>query len=282
MSFKAPPAPPPMKPMRPQPEATAAPQPKAKPRKPGQMHFALKLFLSLLIAWHVSAVFLAPFSIPPSSTLVRDVAQGTWKLPVPFAGVVELGQPMQWYLDLLYINHGYHFFAPEPGNGHLIRYQVFDSGGRVMKEGEFPNKKDNWPRLLYHRYFMLADQCEVAGETEAESRRWQEDFLKGYAKQILRENPGADSVRLNRVVHYALRPGDAIRIQEDDSLKEFRENPLTYGPTYQVELEVVQHQRDLEIPAPAVTGSAMTQPPQTMQQQNWRQDVASGWQGGVR
>jgi len=246
---------------------TAAPQAKPKVRKPGQMHIALKLLISLLIVWHVTAVFLAPLSIPPSSPLVVDLAQQP---------------PLQWYLDALYINHGYHFFAPEPSNGHLIRYQVFDSGGRVMKEGEFPNKQDNWPRLLYHRYFMLADQCEVGAETEAESRRWQEDFLKGYAKQILRENPGADSVRLKRVVHYSLRPGDAIRIQEDDSLQQFRANPLTYAPTYQDEIEVVQSQRDLELPAPAVTGGAMLQPQQSMQQQNWRQDVASGWQGGVR
>lgn len=264
MSFKAPPAPPPMKPTRPQPgPETVAPQPKPKARKPGQMHIALKLFLSLLIAWHVAAVFLAPLSISPSSPLVVDTAQ-YW---------------MQWYLDALYINHGYHFFAPEPSDGHLIRYQVLDSGGAIMKESEFPNKQDNWPRLLYHRYFMLADQCQVDAASEAEMRQWQEEFLKGYARQILRENPGAATVRLRRVVHYPLRANDAVRIQTDETMQQYRENPLAYPPTYRDELEVVQQQRDLELPAPAVTGGAMMQP---QLQQTWRQDVASGWQGGVR
>src|SRR5262245_14764474 len=100
MSFKAPPAPPPMKPTRPQPgleRAAAAPQPRPKPRKPGQMHVAFKLIISLLLIWHVSAVFLAPLSIPPSSPFVMRIAQDS---------------AMQWYLDLAYINHGYDFFAP--------------------------------------------------------------------------------------------------------------------------------------------------------------------------
>lgn len=262
MSFKAPPAPPPMKQNRPQsgPDRDAAQQPKAKPRKPGQIHVALRLLISLLVVWHVSAVFLAPFSIPPSSMLAADVVQGSF---------------MQYYLDAVYINHGYHFFAPEPSDGHLIRYQVLDSGNAIMKEGEFPNKQMNWPRLLYHRYFMLADQCQVSAATEAEARQWQEDYLKAYARQLLRENPGAAAVRVKRVVHYPLRPEDAINIQNDESMQAHRDSPLAYPPTYRDELEVVQRQQDLEQLPPRNDNSAASQ-------QNWRQDVASGWQGGRR
>lgn len=259
MSFKAPAAPQPqMKPNRPQPTAperdAPAPQ-RAKPRKPGQVPVWLKIIVSLLVAWHITAVFLAPLSIQPASPLVQKIAQNY----------------MQWYLDALYLNHGYHFFAPEPGAGHLIRYQLTDDAGRVS-EGEFPSKKDNWPRLLYHRYFMLAEQCEVGADNEAEFNHWRERYLKAYARQLLRAHPEASVARVQRVVHYPLRTEDRIRIDEDPSLEQYRANPLAYPPTYQVEVEVTQRRSDLESSATGAT-SATT---------SWRQDVASGWQGGVR
>jgi hypothetical protein len=259
MSFKAPAAPPPqMKPNRPQPMASdrdaPAPQQRAKPRKPGQVPLAVKIIVSLLVTWHVAAVFLAPLSIQPSSPLVQELAQ----------------HYMQWYLDALYINHGYHFFAPEPGPGHLIHYQLTDDAGRVT-EGEFPSKSDNWPRLLYHRYFMLAEQCEVGGDTEAEFNRRRDDVLKGYARQILRAHPEAAMIRLKRIVHYPLRAEDKLRIEQDPTLEQYREDPLAYPPTYQDEVEVIQRRTDLD--STAETAAATT---------NWRQDVASGWQGGVR
>lgn len=248
-----------MKPNRPQsgPEREAATsQPRPKPRKPGQMHIAFKLIISVLVIWHVTAVFLAPMSIPPSSPLVTEIAQTA---------------PIQWYLDLLYINHGYDFFAPDPSNGHLIRYQLFDSGGKVIEEGEFPNKQANWPRLLYHRYFMLADQCQVGDETEAKENAWRDEFLKAYARQLLREHPAAAAARVTRVVHYPLRPEDAVQIQLNPSLEQYRAEILKYPPTYQVESEVTQRRSDVD--APEIPQAAAS---------NWRQDVASGWQGGLR
>jgi hypothetical protein len=253
MSFKAPAAPPPqMKPTRPTIPGTetAAPQPRAKSRKPGQLHIAFKLLISLLLVWHLAAVFLAPLSIPPSSPLVVDIAQT---------------RPMQWYLDALYLNHGYHFFAPEPSYGHIIKFQVMDSGGALIKEGEFPSKDANWPRLLYHRYFMLADQCQVDAANEAEANQWQQDFLKSYAREILRQNEGAAAVRVQRVVHY---PAHLDHVLEEKM-------ELTDPRTYQTETEVVQRRQDLDVPPP-------TQGTMYQQQDNWRQDVASGWQGGAR
>jgi hypothetical protein len=245
-----------MKPNRPQPpglDRDALAQQRSRGRKAGQLPLVVKIVVSLLVAWHVAAVFLAPLSIPPSSSLVRDVAQ----------------YYMQWYLDALYINHGYHFFAPEPGAGHLIRYQVLDDRGGTIAQGEFPSKQDNWPRLLYHRYFMLADQCQVDAPTEAEANQWRDTYLKAYARELLRQHDGAATVRVQRVVHFPLRASDAIQINDDQSLQQYREEPLTYPPTYQIEAEVTQRRSDLDqTPAAATT--------------SWRQDVASGWQGGVR
>jgi hypothetical protein len=187
---------------------------------------------------------------------------------MPFVGWLKIGQPMQKYLDVLYLNHGYHFFAPEPSAGHLIRYQVLDERGGTVAEGEFPSKKDHWPRLLYHRYFMLADQCEVAAPTEAEANQKRDEYLRAYARQILRNYPTAATVNLQRWIHYPLRAEDAVRMDTDPSLEQYRNDPLAYPPTYQKEAEVTQRRSDLD--------QARTVP------ENWRQDVASGWQGGRR
>jgi hypothetical protein len=173
---------------------------------------------------------------------------------------------MQWYLDALYLNHGYHFFAPEPSNGHLIRYQVYDDRGGVIADGQFPDRKEYWPRLLYHRYFMLADQCEVPG-SEAESNRWKRAYLTAYAQQLLREHDGAQ-VRVQRVVHYPAFLDDVARGM-----------PLGDPQTFKAEEPaVIQRRQDLDSPP----NQLPNQPQSGMYNNNWRQDVASGWQGGAR
>ena len=66
---------------------------------------------------------------------------------------------MQWYLDALYLNHGHAFFAPirrRRPPGPLPDVSI--ENAQYETQGEFPNRKGQWPRLFYHRYFMLADQ----------------------------------------------------------------------------------------------------------------------------
>lgn len=61
------------------------------------------------------------------------------------------------YIDLLYLNHGYLFFAPNPGPNHLVRYEINFADDRDAIVGEFPDRRTERPRLLYHRYFMLSE-----------------------------------------------------------------------------------------------------------------------------
>src|SRR5687767_8978513 len=110
-------------------------EPGAPPRRPGRPPAFVRVSVSVLLVWHLTAVFLAPMSVPPSSQLVIDIAQGPW-FPRWFGPTF---QPMQWYLDAFYINHGYYFFAPDPGDGHLIYYDVYDAKGNVVKQGKFPD-----------------------------------------------------------------------------------------------------------------------------------------------
>src|SRR5687767_12060828 len=138
-------------------------EPGAPPRRPGRPPAFVRVIVSALLVWHLLAVFLAPMSVPPSSQLVIDIAQRP---------------PVQWYLDALYINHGYYFFAPDPGDGHLIYYDVYDKQGNVAKQGKFPDWDIQWPRLWYHRHFMLADQAGAGLPDEQGQRR----FLEAYAR----------------------------------------------------------------------------------------------------
>lgn len=56
----------------------------------------------------------------------------------------------------LFMGHGYRFFAPNPGDSHLVSYKVTRSDGTQV-DGVFPDRKSMWPRLLYHRWFMLSE-----------------------------------------------------------------------------------------------------------------------------
>jgi hypothetical protein len=187
-------------------------------RRPGRPAAWIRVFVSLLLVWHLAAVALAPMSLPPSSELVVDIAQ----------------KRMQWYLDLLYLNHGYHFFAPDPGPGHLIRYEVFDDRGGLLEQGEFPNPKEHWPRLYYHRYFMLADQVGLPSEDEQYRKFWQRKYLEAYARQLLREYDG-HSIRLRWVIHYSLPP-----------LLAEQGRKLTDPESYETIMEVTQRRSDLD------------------------------------
>jgi hypothetical protein len=37
-----------------------------------------------------------------------------------------------------------------------VDYRVFDKEGEIIAEGRFPDREMHWPRLRYHRYFMLS------------------------------------------------------------------------------------------------------------------------------
>lgn len=117
----------------------------------------IRALVSLLLIVHLAAVALPPLSMEGS-----PLAGYGWRALRP-------------YIEAAYLNHGYHFFAPQPGPSHLIRYELqWDDGAR--QEGTFPDREHNWPRLLYHRHFMLTEFLNVLNESaerEAEYERQQ-------------------------------------------------------------------------------------------------------------
>jgi hypothetical protein len=101
----------------------------------------LRPIVSVLILVHLTVVIATPLAlVTPRSRLAERIV--LWAAPYVQAGN---------------ISHGYAFFAPDPGPSHLIHYELEFSDGRVVK-GKLPDLDKHWPRLLYHRHFMLSEQ----------------------------------------------------------------------------------------------------------------------------
>ncbi|MCP4193270.1 MAG: hypothetical protein GY768_21880 [Planctomycetaceae bacterium] len=99
-----------------------------------------RAIVSILIAVHLLAVFAAPWSSPPPAPML---AQEVSQLLLPY----QVGA---------YLNHGYRFFAPDPGPSHIVRYEITMPDGS-QKVGRIPDPDQHWPRLLYHRHFMMTE-----------------------------------------------------------------------------------------------------------------------------
>ena len=109
-----------------------------------------RLLASALILFQITAIFWPPF------TFASRTESGT----SPFAdGVMSWLRP---YASLIYLDHGYSFFAPRIVGGHLVHYKVEFADGRTPVEGTFPDKQEQKPRLFYHRHFMLAEALNDA------------------------------------------------------------------------------------------------------------------------
>jgi hypothetical protein len=151
----------------------------------------LKKLLSVLIALHLLAVFVGPWAMPPhGSQLARWTA--SWIDP---------------YIQAANLNNGYRFFAPEPSPGHLVHYEVVTGDGREI-DGVFPDRKTEWPRLLYHRYFMMSEFLNTV-MSNPNAATLAEKYATSYATHLLRQYD-AKSVKLS-VRQHRLPSMDDVR-----------------------------------------------------------------------
>ena len=143
------------------------------------------------------------------------------------------------YLEATWMNHGYHFFAPEPGPSHLIRYRLMFADG-TSREGIFPDPNEHSPRLLYHRHFMIS---ETAGRLADQDRAQQArnitapdssrtpaaeslDLLSRSIASHLKHAHGANSVQLLLRRHYIPTPEQVAAGVKLDSVELLAERPL--------------------------------------------------------
>ena len=162
-----------------------------------------RLGLSLLIVLQICAVVAEPFRFFTRSS------RGT----SPAADVPRslLGP----YIDFAYLNHGYFFFAPEPGPSHLIDCHL-DFGDGQQASIRYPDRQAQWPRLLYHRHFMLAESLHqlwvppiedsLLGSGDPllpawrDERRRYETVRRSMTRHVV-ERFGAENAVIDRVEH---------------------------------------------------------------------------------
>ncbi|MDA1165890.1 MAG: hypothetical protein O3B13_22560 [Planctomycetota bacterium] len=162
--------------------------------------------VSVLLALHLVAIASAPLAMDPAS--------------LPAQKVFAVFRP---YLDAAFLNHGYHFFAPEPGPSHLIRYELSFSDGRV-EGGVFPDPAEQQPRLNYHRHFMLTEFASQLAVTESQQPVLHK-LSRSFARHLMTEQH-AESVTLFLRRHYIPSPQQVQMGMTLDSEELYAERPL--------------------------------------------------------
>ncbi|MFG0264155.1 MAG: hypothetical protein ACF8AM_03270 [Rhodopirellula sp. JB055] len=100
-----------------------------------------RFLISVLLIGMLLAIALPPLAFQ---------ARGARGLSPSVGTLLSMVSPVA---QMFYLDRGYAFFAPDPGPSHLIgATSESDQTTQV-----FPNLDDQWPRLLYHRHFMLAE-----------------------------------------------------------------------------------------------------------------------------
>ncbi|MGV3485482.1 MAG: hypothetical protein ACO1RT_13785 [Planctomycetaceae bacterium] len=100
--------------------------------------------ISVLLIGHLWAVVGRPFEFATQGPFGSSPSASAFYAPI------------RGYSQFAYLDHGYAFFAPDPGPSHFIQAAITDSEG-VRVEKKYPDLSQQWPRLLYHRHFMLAE-----------------------------------------------------------------------------------------------------------------------------
>jgi hypothetical protein len=131
---------------------------------------------SVWVIAHFTAVLAAASSVGPTSPLI-----------------IEIWKPFRPYLQALYLNHGYSFYAPQPSPTTLLAYEVERPDGTVAR-GRILDRTTE-PRLLYHRYLLLTEHMGLIPPAGLQ------DWYKSYARHLCHKF-GGKRVGLTRLIHY--------------------------------------------------------------------------------
>jgi hypothetical protein len=190
--------------------------------------------LNVWLCYHLFAIIICPASVAPATPIV----QAGWSLA-------------SGYLQLLYLNHGFHFFAPDPTGSSLIRCEL-EFPDKTTRTVQYPNR-NIWPRLLYHRHFMLT---EFLGNGPTELRPYVE---RAMARQLCRAT-GAESANLFLLYHDTASVTDILAGKTLNEPASFTEEFL--GSYLAADLSK-PYQPPLEVPAATLIADEPVNPPDT-------------------
>jgi len=158
---------------------------------------------SVPLAAYLAAVILPPLAGPPPASELA----------------ARLLQPLRPLVGLVYLGHGYRFFAPDPGPGHSIRWTAERADGSRIS-GSLPDPAADRPRLLYHRRFMIAEKIaplvppvDAPADVRRAARADWLPLVKGVAGQLL-ERHGGVRVELSLVEHYLPTPEEVVAVEQ--------------------------------------------------------------------
>ena len=190
--------------------------------------------LSIVLLVHFLAVLVPPFTFATSS------GPG---MASPFAAPFMSG--LRAYIDALFLDHGYFFFAPNPGPLHLVKARLEFADGRAPQELVFPDRQVHRPRLLYHRHFMIAEQfhssfvpprppveltSDPAGLAQWQRGRELYENRRRAIEQHLKTAHGASQVTVRRIEHALFGPGEFTQLRKPlQSPDTYHELPEEFG-----------------------------------------------------
>ncbi len=205
--------------------------------------------MMILVALHALAVLAEP---------LRFFSQSDVQAAPEFLALRRITAP---YSEWLYLDHGYFFFAPNPGPSHLVgarivspppiavpslsvgvdptRVDMKSIAPDVMNPDAmnldavnlddfadvFPDRRRQWPRLLYHRYFMLSEfyynrfaPPELPEELRDDAplmARWRKDrrfyeSLRDSIASSLAHRHGVEKIELARIERELFSPEQVI------------------------------------------------------------------------
>jgi hypothetical protein len=159
--------------------------------------------VSLVLVVYGAAVIAPPLAGPPPASQLA----------------VSALQPLRPLVGALFLGHGYRFFAPDPGPGHSIRWTMRMADGST-RQGSIPDRDTDWPRLLYHRRFMISEKIaalvpppDAPDEVRRQSRGDWQPLVKDVAGHLLHRH-GGSQVTLRMIEHYLPAPEDVIRSEQ--------------------------------------------------------------------
>ena len=94
--------------------------------------------------------------------------------------------PMQWYLDALYLNHGYSVLRTGSGPGRLIRYEVLDAKRRSDRSSRasFPTRRTSGRGCGTTAISCSPTRPDRFPRTRAIRTHWQRKYLEAYARHV--------------------------------------------------------------------------------------------------
>jgi len=190
--------------------------------------------------------------------------------PSPLIG--SLIRPFRGYGQFFHLDRGYAFFAPDPGPSHLIQAAVTQPDGSLV-ETMYPDREQQWPRLLYHRHFMLSEYLHevywppgppdnVAESDPPAALLWQQrrgryEYVRKSMVDHLRHVHGGRQVGIRRIEH-GLPPLQQY-VREPIELRDPRlYSVLLDQPIFDDEIAPAEDSE--EIPAPGVRPGVATTP----------------------